>query len=299
MACGIFLDQGSNPCPLHWQADSQPLRQQGSPRILYWEGFVLFFSPLNILASCLVPPTFLMRSLLIIYLRIPYMWQVISLLLLSRFFVFSKFDYNVSQSGPLWVHLTWSLLSFLDVYIHVFHQTCDVFSYYFLKYSLHPFLSFFSFWDSQNAYVGLLVVSHRSLRPYLLFFNLFFCFSALIISIFLSSWLILSSAFESSSEILIPMIVLLVSEFLSGSFLGFLFIVISILFMHFLDFLQIFFSLSIFKTTFKSLCLVYLPLSLFSDRFCWFIFSFERAIFCFFVCLVIFCWTLDLILIMW
>ena len=24
--CGIFPDQGSNPCPLHWQADSQPLR---------------------------------------------------------------------------------------------------------------------------------------------------------------------------------------------------------------------------------------------------------------------------------
>ena len=21
-ACGIFLDQGTNPCPLHWQADS-------------------------------------------------------------------------------------------------------------------------------------------------------------------------------------------------------------------------------------------------------------------------------------
>ena len=30
-ACGIFPDQGSNPCPLHWQADSQPLRHQGSP----------------------------------------------------------------------------------------------------------------------------------------------------------------------------------------------------------------------------------------------------------------------------
>ena len=30
-ACGILPDQGSNPCPLHWQADSQPLRQQGSP----------------------------------------------------------------------------------------------------------------------------------------------------------------------------------------------------------------------------------------------------------------------------
>ena len=30
MACGIFPDQGSNPCPLHWQAVSQPLRHQGS-----------------------------------------------------------------------------------------------------------------------------------------------------------------------------------------------------------------------------------------------------------------------------
>ena len=30
-ACGIFPDQCSNPCPLNWQADSQPLRHQGSP----------------------------------------------------------------------------------------------------------------------------------------------------------------------------------------------------------------------------------------------------------------------------
>ena len=30
-ACGIFPDQGSNPCSLRWQADSQPLRHQGSP----------------------------------------------------------------------------------------------------------------------------------------------------------------------------------------------------------------------------------------------------------------------------
>ena len=33
-ACGIFPGQGSNPCPLHWQADSQPLRHQGSPPVL-------------------------------------------------------------------------------------------------------------------------------------------------------------------------------------------------------------------------------------------------------------------------
>ena len=30
-ARGILLDQGSNPCPLHWQADSEPLDHQGSP----------------------------------------------------------------------------------------------------------------------------------------------------------------------------------------------------------------------------------------------------------------------------
>ena len=30
-ARGIFPDQGSKPCPPHWQADSQPLRHQGSP----------------------------------------------------------------------------------------------------------------------------------------------------------------------------------------------------------------------------------------------------------------------------
>ena len=34
-ACGIFPDQGSNPCPLHWQADSQPLCHQGSPHLFF------------------------------------------------------------------------------------------------------------------------------------------------------------------------------------------------------------------------------------------------------------------------
>ena len=34
-ARGIFPDQGSNPCPLHWQADSQPLRHQGSPCLAF------------------------------------------------------------------------------------------------------------------------------------------------------------------------------------------------------------------------------------------------------------------------
>ena len=38
MAHGIFLDQGSNPSPLHWQVDSQPLSHQGSPSLPYFNG---------------------------------------------------------------------------------------------------------------------------------------------------------------------------------------------------------------------------------------------------------------------
>ena len=42
-ACGIFPDQGSNPCPLHWQADSQPLRHQGSPTLSFKRYGYYFF----------------------------------------------------------------------------------------------------------------------------------------------------------------------------------------------------------------------------------------------------------------
>ena len=37
MACGIFLDQGLNPCLLHWQADSSPLSHQGGPGKLIFD----------------------------------------------------------------------------------------------------------------------------------------------------------------------------------------------------------------------------------------------------------------------
>ena len=46
-ACGILPDQGSNPCPLHWQADSQPLCHQGSP-----SAFLIF----NILPILVIGP---------------------------------------------------------------------------------------------------------------------------------------------------------------------------------------------------------------------------------------------------
>ena len=51
LACGPFLDQGSNSCPLHWQGNSNPQYHQGSsgafscPQVLkiYEVIFVLYF----------------------------------------------------------------------------------------------------------------------------------------------------------------------------------------------------------------------------------------------------------------
>ena len=36
MACGIFPDQGLNPCLLHWQMDSFPLSDKGSPLMIFF-----------------------------------------------------------------------------------------------------------------------------------------------------------------------------------------------------------------------------------------------------------------------
>ena len=43
-ACGILPDQGSNPCPLHWQADPQPLRHQGSPLFFFLNNCFCFYN---------------------------------------------------------------------------------------------------------------------------------------------------------------------------------------------------------------------------------------------------------------
>ena len=49
-ARGILPDQGSNPCPPHWQADSQPLRHQGSPRHFHITYFrTLFFQSIEVI----------------------------------------------------------------------------------------------------------------------------------------------------------------------------------------------------------------------------------------------------------
>ena len=47
VAHGIFLDQGSNSCPLHWQADSYPLYHQGSPSLCFFKMPVYFLETLQ------------------------------------------------------------------------------------------------------------------------------------------------------------------------------------------------------------------------------------------------------------
>ena len=51
--CGIFLDQGSNPCLLPWQADSLPLSHKGSPRRGSWrESWILTWLPEPFIQLC-------------------------------------------------------------------------------------------------------------------------------------------------------------------------------------------------------------------------------------------------------
>ena len=44
MACGIFLDQGSNLHPQYWQVDSQPLGHQESPDLYFFFSFLMWWS---------------------------------------------------------------------------------------------------------------------------------------------------------------------------------------------------------------------------------------------------------------
>lgn len=125
-----------------------------------------------------------MTNLLIILLGIP----VYNELLFSCcspnslfVFVFQQFRYNVSWYGSLWVLDTW--MSFLDVYTHGFYQIWKVFSHYFFKYSMCPFL--FSFW----TLIMCLFAWRCSMGPLIsVQFSLVFLFSDSVISIVVCSW---------------------------------------------------------------------------------------------------------------
>ena len=82
-------------------------------------GLLVDSSSLGALWTCQLTlfwsPKFLVRSLLIILLRIPCMWWFASLLLISRFFLFFESLIIMCLDVGLWINLTWSLLNFLYV----------------------------------------------------------------------------------------------------------------------------------------------------------------------------------------
>ena len=123
VACGLFLDRGSNPCLLHWQADSLPLSHQGSPEI-----------------HCLLN-----------YFSFQRRWC--SSLAAFKIFFFSLVFQSliVLDLGVYFLALfVWDSHSFLNLLFYVFCQICQVFSHYFLEYF---FSSVLYHWDSDNKNV--------------------------------------------------------------------------------------------------------------------------------------------------
>lgn len=75
--------------------------------------------------------------------------RLFSLDVFSILFVFGFWQFlsNVSWCSSLKSLSFLHSLSFLDVYVHVFHQIWEGFSYFSFKYFFYPSLPFLSFWD--------------------------------------------------------------------------------------------------------------------------------------------------------
>ena len=107
-ACGIFPDQGSNPCPLHWQADSQPLRHQGSP--------VVFPLPSGVSSnqeeSSPLTSYFLSRHWLFWRIQANWSWRMSPILKLSDCFPTIRFELNIFAENATLVILYTSASSY-------------------------------------------------------------------------------------------------------------------------------------------------------------------------------------------
>lgn len=112
-------------------------------RILSWQFFS--FSIVNILAYCLLASKVFDEKYTDYLIGETLVNENFLLACCFQDFLFGSGFWKVllCLGEALWVHLAWSYLSFLEVYIHVFHQIWEIYNLYFFKYSLCFFLSYF------------------------------------------------------------------------------------------------------------------------------------------------------------
>lgn len=140
-------------------------------------------------------------------------------------YLFIYYFFDEPWGCYLYVHSTWGLLSFLDLWVYSFHQIWKHFGHYFFKYFFKnpsPPLSRIS------SYIAPLIVSHRSTKLFIfssLFFFLCFIlnsFSGYIFnSLIISSMLFQYNALKDFSDIIVFIsmfhLILLYQWFLSSS----------------------------------------------------------------------------------
>ena len=117
------------------------------------------------------------------------------------------FNYDVSWSRPILVHLNWDHLCLLNLHVFSPLQVWKVFCCYFFKQGFYPLLLFFSFWYCYGFWIRMLLcfmLPFSSLKLSSYFLNLFSCSCStrVFLSTFSSSSLIQSSG--SSSLLVIP-----------------------------------------------------------------------------------------------
>ena len=65
-------------------------------------------------------------------------------------FAFWPFNYNISQSSPIWAHLILNLLDLIDMNVHFSPKIWGVFSHCCFNYGLCPFFFILSFSNSHK-----------------------------------------------------------------------------------------------------------------------------------------------------
>ena len=124
-----------------------------------WQFFVCLFVFVffwTFESTCLLPSGLQIfwweRNLMVILLRVISVWSHLSWCSQDCLFSWLLKVWECFSVGLL-VHLTWSWLNFLDIYIYVLYQTWEIFSRFFSN--ILSSFSLFFFGHSHNTYVSL------------------------------------------------------------------------------------------------------------------------------------------------